>query len=133
MQVTKPSKKILQNQIQSAFTTAPVVVPDHIALSSAMEFLRLTKSGTLDPIFSLSRSKWNQLILPCKENKFRPPIKSISLRKPGTQRGVRLIVIASAREYFARLIAEAQVAVEKPEEVVPKVRGRKFQPKSSRK
>ena len=67
------------------------------------EFLRLPKPGTLDPIYGLCRSTWNNLILPCAANNFKPPIKSVALRKMG----VRLIVAAAAQTYFDALIAEA--------------------------
>jgi len=89
-----------------AYTTTPVAVPDQGSSLDIRELLRLPKNRTVDPIFSLSRSTWNLLILPCKANNFRPPIKSISLRRPGTIRGCRLIVVASAREYFQRLIEQ---------------------------
>jgi hypothetical protein len=73
------------------------------------EFFRLPKSGSRDPIFGLSRSGWNNLILPCEANGFKPPIKSVSLRQRGAIRGVRLILADSAREYFNRLVAESNV------------------------
>ena len=110
MTTDTPSTKILNGPICEQLTTAPVVMPHQIPLNNEREFLRLPKSGKLDEIFSLSRSTWNTLILPCKANGFKPPIKSVSLRKPGTVRGVRLIVVASARAYFDRLLSEAETA-----------------------
>src|SRR4051794_30435183 len=100
--------KILQQQIEPAYTTAPLVVPGHLVVREKQEFLRLPKTGQRDPIYMLSRSSWNLLILPCTANKFRPPIRSISVRQPGTKRGVRLISLISARAYFQRLMDEAE-------------------------
>jgi hypothetical protein len=108
--MSQPKKTILGRQIQPASTTVPLVVPDHGKVNDIRELLRLPKNGQRDEIFQLSRSTWNNLILPCAANKFQPPIKSISLRRLGTLRGVRLIVVASAREYFQRLIDEQDAA-----------------------
>jgi hypothetical protein len=102
--------KALAAQIQPVFTTAPIAVVDNCNSIDIREYLRLPKNRQVDPIFSLSRSTWNLFILPCKANNFRPPIKSISLRRPGTIRGVRLISVASAREYFERLAVETEAA-----------------------
>ena len=64
------------------------------------EFIRLPKSGTRCPYTGLSRSKLNQLVLPCKENDFKPPVESKVLRKRGTIRGTRLIVFDSLMNYL---------------------------------
>ena len=64
------------------------------------EFIRLPKSGTRCPHTGLSRSKMNQLVLPCKENDFKPPVESKVLRNRGTIRGTRLIVFDSLMEYL---------------------------------
>ena len=64
------------------------------------EFIRLPKSGTRCPHTGLSRSKMNQLVLPCKENDFKPPVESKVLRKRGIIRGTRLIVFDSLMEYL---------------------------------
>jgi hypothetical protein len=63
-------------------------------------FIRLPKSGTRCPHTGLSRSKLNQLVLPCKENDFKPPVDSKSVRSRGTLRGTRLIVFDSLMEYL---------------------------------
>ncbi|MFZ4778405.1 MAG: hypothetical protein ACOYM3_23800 [Terrimicrobiaceae bacterium] len=70
------------------------------------QYIRLPRSGSRDPIFGLSRSTWNNLILPTVQNRHQPPIKSVSLRKNGAIRGTRLIVIESALAFFNRLEAE---------------------------
>jgi hypothetical protein len=67
--------------------------------ASAPEFLRLPKRGQRDPIFGLSRSYLNYLILPSKENNFRPAVRSSVLRRRGAHTGVRLIDIQSLREF----------------------------------
>ena len=67
------------------------------------EFVRLPKSGTRCPHTGLSRSKLNQLVLPCKENDFKPPVESKVLRFRGTIRGTRLIVFDSLMEYLISL------------------------------
>jgi hypothetical protein len=64
------------------------------------EFIRLPKSGTRCPHTGLSRSKMNQLVLPCKENDFKPPVESKSDRKRGTIRGTRYIVFDSLIGYL---------------------------------
>ena len=64
------------------------------------EFIRLPKSGNRCPHTGLSRSKLNQLVLPCKENDFKPPVESKVLRKRGIIRGTRLIVFDSLMEYL---------------------------------
>ena len=64
------------------------------------EFIRLPKGGTRCPYTGLSRSKMNQLVLPCKENDFKPAVESKVLRKRGTIRGTRLIVFDSLMGYL---------------------------------
>jgi len=51
----------------------------------------------------LSRSKLNQLVLPCKENDYKPPVESKALRNRGTIRGTRLIVFDSLMNYLKGL------------------------------
>ena len=67
------------------------------------EFIRLPKSGTRCPYTGLSRSKLNQLVLPCKENDYKPPVESKVLRNRGTIRGTRLIVFDSLMSYLEGL------------------------------
>ena len=67
------------------------------------EFVRLPKGGTRCPYTGLSRSKLNQLVLPCKENDFKPPVESKVLRSRGTIRGTRLIVFDSLINYLRQL------------------------------
>lgn len=72
------------------------------------EFLRLPKSGTLCPLTGLGRSFINGLILPTEENGHRPPVKSISLRKRGAQKGVRLVVYDSLMAHLHAHLDGAQ-------------------------
>ena len=67
------------------------------------EFIRLPKSGSRCPYTGLSRSKMNQLVLPCKENDYKPPVESKVLRNRGTIRGTRLIVFDSLMNYLNAL------------------------------
>ena len=84
------------------------------ATPSRPEFIRLPKLG-LCPITGLSRSKLYDLISPNEGNGFKPPVKSLSLRKPGQTKGTRLIVLQSLLDYlrgevevFQRLIGKAE-------------------------
>lgn len=61
-------------------------------------FIRLPKVGNCEWT-GLTRSKLNQLILPCKENGYRPPVKSAVIKVSGTKSGVRLICFDSLIEY----------------------------------
>jgi len=68
--------------------------------NAGVEFLRLPKSTERDPLFGLSRSFLNQLILSCEENGYRPPVRSHVLRRRGSQRGIRLISVDSLRQHI---------------------------------
>ena len=79
-------------------------VPDsrqaHSLEAKGPKYIRLPKSGTYCPWTGLSRSKLNQLILPTAENHYSPPVKSCSLRPPGSIRGTRLILYESLMAYL---------------------------------
>ena len=100
---------------QPGHTTAPVAAPAPVtAFQPQPEFIRLPKLG-LCPITGLSRSKLYDLISPNEGNGFKPPVKSLSLRKSGQTKGTRLIVLQSLLDYlrgevelFQRLIGEAE-------------------------
>jgi len=76
------------------------------------EFIRLPKLG-LCPITGLSRSKIYDLISPNEGNGFKPPVKSVSLRKPGQTKGTRLIVLQSLLAYLRGEVAAFQQTFEK--------------------
>jgi hypothetical protein len=81
-----------------------------VSVSTQAEFMRLPPPGQQDPIFGLKRSFLNLLILPCRENGYRPPVKSIVLRRTRARKGVRLIEVASLRAYIHQQIAAADQA-----------------------
>ena len=67
------------------------------------KYMRLPRAGQRDPLFGLSRSFLNSLILPCKENDYSPPVLSFVLRKRRTSRaGVRLVDLASLELYISQ-------------------------------
>jgi len=78
--------------------------------AAAPECIRLPIGGHRELKLSLCRSTWNGLVLPCRANNFRPPVKSISVRRPGAIRGIRMISIPSARAYFQGLLDETEAA-----------------------
>lgn len=79
---------------------APVMATANATSYPQPEFIRLPKSGTRDAVSGLSRSSLNSVILATKENGFKPPVKSVVLRKKGAVRGTRLIVTQSLRDYL---------------------------------
>ncbi len=92
-----------QNQAaaSSQSITGPVTMPPASGiLQRDPEFIRLPKTGTLCPYTGNSRSKLNELILPCPANDFKPPVKSVCLRQKGAIKGVRLIVWKSLMDYL---------------------------------
>lgn len=85
---------------EPAITTAPVAAPASVAIQPIKpEFIRLPKNG-LCPWTGLSRAKMNELILPTRINSFRPPVRSVSLRRRGSKKGARLIVLQSLLDYL---------------------------------
>ena len=63
-------------------------------------FIRLPKAGSRCPWTGLSRSKINQLILPCDANGHSPPVKSALLRPKGALKGTRSILLESLLDYI---------------------------------
>lgn len=88
-----------------SYTTNPLSVAT--AASTPPEFMRLPKTRERDPIFGMARSTLNELIIPCPENDYRPPVRSVVLRKRGARTGVRLIDIESLRSYLNRNVEPA--------------------------
>ena len=85
-----------------------------VSVKTEAEFMRLPPAGQQDPIFGLKRSYLNLLILPCRENGFRPPVKSIVLHRTRGRKGVRLIEIASLRAYIRQQIEAAEQREQTP-------------------
>jgi hypothetical protein len=71
-------------------------------VATAPEFMRLPRSKERDPIFGLSRGYLNTLILPRRENNYRPPVVSCVLRQRRARTGVRLIDVESLRRYIRK-------------------------------
>jgi hypothetical protein len=82
----------------------------------APEYVRLPRPGEVDPVYGLKRSYLNMLILPCKQNSFKPPVRSSSLREPGAKQGVRLINVESLRTYLASQMDPRPVVTHMPGE-----------------
>ena len=80
------------------YTIAPVKATQPINIKP--EFIRLPKPSAQCPWTGLSRGKLNQLVLACKENGFKPPVRSVSIRQRGQQRGVRLVFFDSLMDYL---------------------------------
>ena len=95
------------------YTIAPVKAFEPINIKP--EFIRLPKPGAQCPWTGLSRGKLNQLVLPCKENSFKPPVRSVSIRQRGHQRGVRLVFFDSLIDYLKS--CETDWTKEKPDVV----------------
>ena len=76
------------------------------------EFIRLPKRGQC-PITGLTRSKLYDLISPNEGNGFKPPVKSVSLRKPGQTKGTRLIVLQSLLAYLRGELEAFQLSIGK--------------------
>ena len=70
-------------------------------------WVRLPKGG-LCPHTGLSRSKMNQLILPCEQNGFKPPVRSACLRQYGAVKGTRLIHLKSLLDYLNSQVEEVE-------------------------
>jgi hypothetical protein len=70
------------------------------------EWLRLPTPGAKHPEYGLTRGTLNELILPCEENDYKPPVRSVVIKKRGAIRGIRLIHRPSLDTYLARLAEE---------------------------
>ena len=80
--------------------------PDHRSIGKrcgayAPGIIRPPKGG-LEPFTGLSRAKLYELITPNATNEFKPPVKSVCLRKPGAVKGARLIHLQSLLDYLHR-------------------------------
>lgn len=73
---------------------------------SNAEYCRLPAPGQRDPRTGLSRTTLSELVLPCSANGFKPPVRSVLLKKRGATRGIRLIHIPGLLEYLSCLADE---------------------------
>jgi len=81
--------------------TGPLEAPPRSSTSvTGPETIRLPRNGEQDPHFGMTRSALNALILPTKENEFKPPVRSFVLRRKGARTGIRLIDFQSLREFI---------------------------------
>ena len=71
-------------------------------------YIRLPKPKENCPFTGLKRSQMNELILPCKANNYKPPVKSIRLRKPGAIKGTRLILFESLVAHLEKFVEGGQ-------------------------
>jgi hypothetical protein len=81
-----------------SYTTDPISVAVREPVEP--EYVRLPRAGERDPVFGLSRTVLNELILPCKDNGGRPPVRSVVLRKRRARTGIRLVDLASLRAFL---------------------------------
>jgi len=81
-----------------SYTTNPIAMAVHV--TTEPEYMRLPRAGTRDPVFGLSRTVLNELVLPCSKNRGRPPVRSVVLRKRGARTGIRLVDLDSMRAYL---------------------------------
>ena len=98
---------------QDNLTTDPVgavKMPENINIKP--EYIRLPTRG-LCPFTGLSRSKLYELILASEVNNYKPPVKSVSLRKTGQIKGTRLIVLQSLLDYLKVEVEAFQQSIEK--------------------
>ncbi len=89
--------KFTSSHDTAPFTSIPPKEPTAVSAATRPipEFIRLPKPGQQCPWTGLSRSKMNELVLPCATNGWNPPVKSVSLRKRGSVRGTRLVAYES--------------------------------------
>lgn len=64
------------------------------------EWIRMPKGHERCKYTGLSRSFLYTLVSPCEANDYRPPVRSVSLRRRGMQRGVRLISYESLMAFL---------------------------------
>ena len=76
------------------------------------EFIRVPTVGAC-PDTGLCRSKLYELVSPDEDNGFKPPVKSVSLRKPGQTKGTRLIVLQSLLDYLRGEVEAFQKSIGK--------------------
>jgi len=81
------------------FKASVVAATESNSPASKPEWIRLPGKGRC-PFTGLSRSLLYTLATPCRENGHKPPVRSISLRRKGCARGVRLIHLQSLLDYL---------------------------------
>jgi len=84
-------------EMPSPDTEFPMTAPEK------PEWIRMPKGREKCKYTGLSRSFLYTLVSPSKENGYNPPVKSVSLRRRGMQKGVRLISYDSLMSYLQNL------------------------------
>jgi hypothetical protein len=69
------------------------------------EYIRLPKPGKRCRLTGLSRTTLAELAVPSEMNGYKPPVKSVLIRKRGSLRGIRLINFDSLLDYLHSLEA----------------------------
>ena len=104
-------KKNLSAALSGQLTTEQIAATSaRIANQRDPEFIRLPKTGTLCPYTGLTRSKMNELVLPCPQNDHKPPVKSVCLRQRGAVKGVRLVSFDSLITFIRKQETEGSAA-----------------------
>jgi hypothetical protein len=85
-------------RVEAQWTIAPVLTANSDPVRP--EWIRLPRSGQACRYTSLKRSLLNSLVLPCAANRYKPPVRSVVLRKKGNLTGVRLIHLQSLLDYI---------------------------------
>jgi hypothetical protein len=70
------------------------------------EYLRLPSPDARCALTGLSRTTLCELSVPSKVNGFKPPVKSLVVKKRGAMRGIRLINYDSLLDYLHHLEAQ---------------------------
>lgn len=82
-------------------TTSPGAASRASAFAPKMpEWVHLPRRGEQCPFTGVSRSTMWRLAVPCTENNFIPPVRSVVLKRPGMVRGRRKIHLASLLAYI---------------------------------
>lgn len=76
--------------------------------SGKPEWIRLPPVKGRCPHTGLSRGGMDQLVSPCAANGYKPPVHSVTLRRRGSARGVRLISYDSLMTYLASLPSQVR-------------------------
>ncbi|MDG2169591.1 MAG: hypothetical protein P8L44_16895 [Opitutales bacterium] len=69
-------------------------------ISAMVEFIPLPSTGEREKYTGLTRGRLNALVLPNRNNDYRAPVRSVSLKELGKARGTRLIDFNSLMEYL---------------------------------
>jgi hypothetical protein len=104
--------KATHRKSTSKLTADPLEIPPAIPTQQITpETIRLPKPGKLCPYTGMTRGRLNALVLPSKDNNYKPPVKSFSLREKGHQRGVRLIDYQSLIGHIRKFVEKSHSAM----------------------